>query len=250
MMKRVIIETPYAGTSRWRVIAFFQRVRNRKYARAAVRDSLMQGESPIASHLLYTQPGILRDEIAGERQQGIDAGLAWCAVTEATVVYADRGISKGMTFGIEVAKASGIPVEYRTLSGKSRWAVTKEGPAKPATRPACALNAAKARACSSPIYPRLTTPRLILCPSCDEPHSAGSTIYRLRSDPALFAQTGSRTRARPARCCYQRQLIRHWYRFVESAGRVPTYPLKPWRKPASANCKQRFLEGVSWTMAT
>ena len=27
-------------------------------------------------------------------------------------------------------------------------------------------------------------------------------------------------------------------------------PLEALRKPASANCKQRFLEGVSWTMAT
>jgi hypothetical protein len=118
MMKRVIIESPYAGNSRWRIIAFFQRVQNLRYARAAVRDSLMRGESPIASHLLYTQPRILRDEIPGERQQGIDAGLAWRGVAEATVVYADRGISRGMAFGIEAAKASGIPVEHRTLKRK------------------------------------------------------------------------------------------------------------------------------------
>ena len=106
-------------TSRWRVVAFFQRAQNRKYARAAVRDSLMRGEAPIASHLLYTQPGILRDEIPGERQQGIDAGLAWRGVAEASVVYTDRGISKGMTFGIEAAEAAGIPVEYRTLKRKT-----------------------------------------------------------------------------------------------------------------------------------
>ena len=117
-MKRVIIESPFAGNSRWRIIAFFQRLGNRQYARAAVLDSLMRGESPIASHLLYTQPGILRDEIPRERQQGIGAGLAWRIVAEATVVYADRGISKGMTFGIEAAKASGIPVEHRTLKRK------------------------------------------------------------------------------------------------------------------------------------
>ena len=115
MMRRVIIESPYAGSSRWRIVAFFQRVRNRNYARAAVRDSLMRRESPIASHLLYTQPRVLREEIPGERQQGIDAGLAWRSVAEATVVYADRGISKGMTLGIGAAEASGIPVEYRTL---------------------------------------------------------------------------------------------------------------------------------------
>ena len=27
--------------------------------------------------LIYTQPGILRDEVPEERQRGIDAGLAW-----------------------------------------------------------------------------------------------------------------------------------------------------------------------------
>jgi hypothetical protein len=85
-MRRVIVETPYAGKSHWRIIAFFQRTQNRRYARAAVRDSLMRGETPIASHLIYTQPGILRDEIEGERQQGIDAGLAWRGVAESSVV--------------------------------------------------------------------------------------------------------------------------------------------------------------------
>jgi hypothetical protein len=118
-VRRTIIESPYAGNSRWRVVAFFQRTQNRRYARAAVRDSLMRGEAPIASQLLYTQPGILRDEIEGERQQGIDAGLAWRGVAEASVVYTDRGISKGMALGIEAAKASGIPVEYRTLKRKA-----------------------------------------------------------------------------------------------------------------------------------
>ena len=57
----------------------------------------------------------LRDEIPGERQQGIDAGRVWRGVAEASVVYTDRGISKGMTLGIEAAEAAGIPVEYRTL---------------------------------------------------------------------------------------------------------------------------------------
>jgi hypothetical protein len=114
-MRRVIIESPYAGASRWRVLALFQRSRNRNYARACVRDSLLRGESPIASHLLYMQRGILRDEIASERKHGIEAGLAWRDVADASVIYTDRGISAGMRLGIEAAKASGLHVEYRTL---------------------------------------------------------------------------------------------------------------------------------------
>jgi len=117
-MRRVVIESPFAGNSPWRLVAFCQRVRNRQYARAAVRDSLMKGEAPFASHLIFTQPGILRDGIASERQQGIDAGLAWLATAEASVVYVDLGISKGMASGIEAARSIGIPVEFRALKRK------------------------------------------------------------------------------------------------------------------------------------
>jgi hypothetical protein len=104
-MRRVILESPYAGD----VDA------NVEYARRCVRDSLGRGEAPIASHLLYTQPGILNDDIPHERQWGIDAGLAWRATAEATVVYMDRGMSKGMGYGIEAANDAGVPVEYRWL---------------------------------------------------------------------------------------------------------------------------------------
>jgi hypothetical protein len=117
-MRRVIVESPYAGTSPWRLVALFQRARNRRYARQCVRDSLMRGEAPAASHLTYAQPGILRDEIADERRLGIAAGLAWLSVADASVVYTDLGISKGMALGIEAAKAAGVPVEFRTLKRK------------------------------------------------------------------------------------------------------------------------------------
>lgn len=75
----------------------------------------MRGEAPIASHLLYTQSGILRDADLAERKWGIDAGLAWGEVADATVVYVDRGISQGMHKGIARAKAEGRVVEYRRL---------------------------------------------------------------------------------------------------------------------------------------
>ena len=104
-MRLVIIESPFAGNVK----------ENTDYARRCVRDSLQRGEAPIASHLLYTQPGVLRDEIQSERQWGIDAGLAWRSVAEMSVVYTDRGISRGMEYGIAAAEASGVPVEYRTI---------------------------------------------------------------------------------------------------------------------------------------
>ena len=105
-MKLVIIESPYAGDVEANV----------EYARKCVRDSLSRGEAPIASHLLYTQPGILDDLIPEERKWGIDAGLAWRHVSSGTVVYTDRGISKGMEYGIKAALAAGKTVEYRSFN--------------------------------------------------------------------------------------------------------------------------------------
>jgi hypothetical protein len=104
-MKLVILESPYAGDID----------RNVAYARRCLRDSLLRGEAPIASHLLYTQPGVLRDEEPLERQHGIDAGLAWGRVAELTVVYTDLGFSAGMRYGIDAATRVGRPVEYRTI---------------------------------------------------------------------------------------------------------------------------------------
>ena len=104
-MRLVIIESPYAG----------EIVRNITYARRAVRDSLMRGEAPSASHLLYTQPDILDDNIPEERRLGIEAGLAWRSVSEASIIYADYGISTGMEYGAKAAVEAGKPVEIRYI---------------------------------------------------------------------------------------------------------------------------------------
>ncbi len=106
-MIRVLLESPFAGAIE----------KNIAYARACCRDSLMRGEAPYASHLFYTQEGILDDSIKEERQLGIDAGLLWGMTAEKTVVYTDRGISGGMRYGIAAAEKAGRPIEYRTLEG-------------------------------------------------------------------------------------------------------------------------------------
>lgn len=104
-MRRVILESPYAG----------QVERNTLYARRCVRHALSCGDAPIASHLLYTQPGILDDRVIAERDWGIAAGLAWKVVAEACVVYEDYGISKGMQYGIDAAIEAKVPVNYRKI---------------------------------------------------------------------------------------------------------------------------------------
>lgn len=102
----MILESPYAGN-------VLQRWLNVRYARACMRDSLLRGERPMVSHLLYTQALCDRDPL--ERSIGIRAGLAWGDVAEATVVYRDRGISRGMMLGITQAHIAGRPVIYRSL---------------------------------------------------------------------------------------------------------------------------------------
>lgn len=112
----VIIESPYAGEGEPGSDLYKETLRqNILYAREAVRDSLMRGESPIASHLLYTQEGILDDTIPEERQHGIDAGLAWRRVADMSAVYVDRGISRGMRYGIAAAEKSGLKLVYRQI---------------------------------------------------------------------------------------------------------------------------------------
>ena len=100
----VCIESPYAGDV----------ATHETYARRCLADSLRRGEAPIASHLLYTQPGVLDDTIPEERQQGIEAGLAWGDLAYLTAVYMDYGISGGMKYGIERAK-NNHPVSYRYI---------------------------------------------------------------------------------------------------------------------------------------
>ena len=115
-MRRVIIESPYAG----------DHARNLRYLRACMRDCIERGEAPFASHGLYTQPGVLDDKNPKERAQGIEAGFSWRVVADATVIYTDLGISYGMECGIKDATvlrdSHGYQheIEYRELGGE--WA--------------------------------------------------------------------------------------------------------------------------------
>ncbi|MFL5900950.1 MAG: hypothetical protein ACJ75S_07090 [Solirubrobacterales bacterium] len=101
----VIIESPFAG----------ELTRNIAYARQAMRDSLLRGEHPIASHLLYPQPGILDDNDAEDRKRGIEAGLAWRKAAGKAVFYTGRGWSRGMAAAREVYDREGFPYEIRDM---------------------------------------------------------------------------------------------------------------------------------------
>ena len=106
-MKRVVLESPFAGDIE----------KNIAYAKLAMKDCLKRGEAPIASHLLWTQPGLLDDNDAEERKLGIAAGHAWTEVADYVVVYIDRGMSKGMEAGINLAHEKNKRVELRNIPG-------------------------------------------------------------------------------------------------------------------------------------
>ena len=93
-----IIESPYGGTPE-------EVRRNTIYARRCMRWALKQGYAPFLSHLLYTQ--VLDDDVPEERQQGIEAGLAWGKQAHVTIVCEDYGVTKGMRQGINRAKLEG-----------------------------------------------------------------------------------------------------------------------------------------------
>lgn len=85
-MRLVVVESPYAG----------EVAENVAYAKECVMDCLRRGEAPYASHLFFTQHGLLDDSVASERELGITAGFMWRRRTDAVIFYIDRGVSRGM----------------------------------------------------------------------------------------------------------------------------------------------------------
>lgn len=117
---RVIIESPYKGTAE--TFGFLHRLEVKKignvsYARRCLSDSLNRGESPFASHLLYTQ--VLDDEIPEQRSLGMKSALAWYDVADLCAVYTDLGISEGMEKGIAYARSRGLTIQERSIEDAS-----------------------------------------------------------------------------------------------------------------------------------
>ncbi len=121
----VVVESRYAGDI----------PRNEAYARAAVRDCILRGEVPLASHLLYTQPGILRDDVPEERELGM--GLGWHAMRRANyvVVYGDLGFSSGMVRGCVAAIAAGKRIKLRFLKIEPWFSMAPPAPSGPELLP-------------------------------------------------------------------------------------------------------------------
>ena len=111
-IKKVFIESPYSGNIE----------ENVEYARECMADSLLRGEGPFLSHLIYTQfpkKGFVSDDdkehkIIG-RENSIKAAEEWRKVSDLVVFYIDKGMSKGMLEGKRKTEELGIPIEYRKI---------------------------------------------------------------------------------------------------------------------------------------
>ena len=108
-MRRVIIESPYAGDI----------YDNTQYLKRCLRDSIDCGEAPLASHLIY--PFVLREDLKDERQLGIELGYEWWAAADRIVFYMDKGWSAGMEKAASRARYLRKTIEFRTLTGTPPW---------------------------------------------------------------------------------------------------------------------------------
>lgn len=115
-MRLVIIESPYSGDIEANVA----------YARRALADSIARGEAPLASHLLYTQPGILVDNVKWERHVGMLMGWEWTRHADRVALYMDRGLTPGMIQGLRVALELRRPYCFRWLDGPANRVLEHE----------------------------------------------------------------------------------------------------------------------------
>jgi len=104
-MRLVILESPFAGATE------AEHERNLLYLDLCIRDSILRGESPFASHRLY--PGALRDDDPAERDLGIRLGYEWWRAASLVAFYVDLGWSAGMLRANERSLTFGIKREVR-----------------------------------------------------------------------------------------------------------------------------------------
>lgn len=110
-MRLVIIESPFSGPD--------EAEREHKYAyrQLCIRDSIIRGESPYASHQMLTDA--LNDDIPSERDIGIRAGYAWWRAASIVAFYTDLGWSEGMCKAWKRARTMNIKIEERKLCESS-----------------------------------------------------------------------------------------------------------------------------------
>jgi hypothetical protein len=117
-MKIVIVESPFKPSddtvARYR--GQYSRAellrQNLVYARLCLLNALGRGESPLVSHLLYTQ---VWGESNDLREAGIKAGIEMYQRADQAALYVDLGVSEGMKEGQAHAQLIGVDTSRRLL---------------------------------------------------------------------------------------------------------------------------------------
>lgn len=117
-MQIVIIESPFKPSDETvaRYRGQYSRAellrQNLVYARLCLLNSLGRGESPLASHLLYTQ---VLSESNDLREAGIKAGIEMYHRAGLSALYVDLGVSAGMKNAQSHAQLIGVETTRRLL---------------------------------------------------------------------------------------------------------------------------------------
>lgn len=98
--RRVVLELPHGADA--------------TYERAAFLDAVARGEAPISSSALHAEDGVV-DVADGRRIRAV-----WARYADATVVYADLGVTPGMQAAVDDARLDGRDVDVRVLGAP--WA--------------------------------------------------------------------------------------------------------------------------------
>ncbi len=104
-MKRVVIESPYAGDEE----------ANKVYRQVVICHSIKQWEAPFASHQMYTDA--LNDDDLYQRLIGCGAGYTWMKIADLVAFYMDRGFSSGMKSALYKAVDYSLPIQFRWING-------------------------------------------------------------------------------------------------------------------------------------
>jgi hypothetical protein len=105
-MNLISIESPFAASE---THAEDEHV---DYARRACRFAVLEGVSPYASHLFFTQPNVLDDNVPAERDLGIRAGKAWEVHAKESWFFIDLGFSAGMEYGLKECLRINRPFKF------------------------------------------------------------------------------------------------------------------------------------------
>ena len=106
-MRLVIIESPLAASTH------LTQEQNVVYAKLALFDSILRGEAPLASHLLY--PLVLDDTVPSERDIGKHMGWEWFRAATLIAFYTDLGMSPGMTEALDHVIKHHLKHEFRRI---------------------------------------------------------------------------------------------------------------------------------------